>query len=391
MPIGYFVPEFPSQTHAFFWREIGAMEDAGEEVVLYSTRRPPDDACPHEFAPAARARTRYVFPPRQGARLLATRPGRVARALSYVARLSETTAGQRARLLPLIAAAADLAADCRRRGIRHVHIHSFANSAHVGALAHILDGLSYSLTLHGDLPVYGRDHAAKTARAAFCVGVTAPLLEQIRGVYAGPLHLIPMGVDVERFRPAGRAAPAGPLLAVTVARLTYAKGHRFFLRAMRQAVDRGLDVRYAIAGGGPYRKEIEAEIAGLGLGDRVELVGQIGEDQVLDLLRRADLFALTSVGKGEAAPVSVMEAMACGLPVICSRIGGTADMIEDGVDGFLVGQEDVDAIAAALGRLAAEPELVRGMSDAARASAIAKFSHVTSAGRLLAAIREARG
>ena len=106
------------------------------------------------------------------------------------------------------------------------------------------------------------------------------------------------------------------------------------------------------------------------------MLGQIGEDRVLDLLRRADLFALTSVGKGEAAPVSVMEAMACGLPVICSAIGGTPDMIEDGVDGFLTGQEDVDAIAAALGRLAAEPDLVRAMSAAARASAMAKFSHV---------------
>ena len=198
-----------------------------------------------------------------------------------------------------------------------------------------------------------------------------------------------MGVDVERFRPAEVPRRDGPLLAVTVARLTFAKGHRYFLRAMRHAVDRGLDIRYAIAGGGPYRDEIEAEAASLDLGDRVEMLGLIGEDQVLDLLRRADLFALTSVGKGEAAPVSVMEAMACGLPVICSAIGGTPDMIEDGVDGFLTGQEDVDAIAAALGRLATEPDLVRAMSAAARASAMAKFSHVTSARKLLAAIREA--
>jgi glycosyltransferase involved in cell wall biosynthesis len=389
MPIGYFVPEFPSQTHAFFWREISAMEDAGEDVAIYSTRRPDPGACPHAFADAARARTHYVFPPRQGAGLLAARPGRVAKAVAYLAGLSETKAAARARLLPLVASAADLAADCRRRGIGHVHFHSFATSAHVGALANILDGLSYSLTLHGDLPVYGHDHAAKTARAAFCVGVTAPLVEQIRGVYSGPVRLIPMGVDVDRFRPAEGVGREGPLLAVTVARLTYAKGHRFFLRAMRQAVDRGLDVRYAIAGGGPWREEIEGEIAGLGLGDRVELVGQIGEDAVLDLLRRADLFALTSVGKGEAAPVSVMEAMACGLPVICSRIGGTPDMIEDGIDGFLTGQEDVGAIATALGRLAAEPGLAREVSAAARASAVAKFSHIASAGRLLAAIREA--
>jgi glycosyltransferase involved in cell wall biosynthesis len=392
MPIGYFVPEFPSQTHAFFWREIGAMEAAGAELALYSTRRPDPGACPHAFADAARARTRYVFPPRAGTGLLAGRPARLARAAGYLAGLSETPRRGRAALLPLVAAAADLAADCRRRGIGHVHVHSFANSAHVAALAHILDGLSYSLTLHGDLPVYGRDHAAKCARAAFCVGVTAPLLEQIRGVYDGPVHLIPMGVDVERFRPPDPPRRRdGPLVVLTVARLNRTKGHRYFLQAMARVTGQGHDIRYRIAGDGPHRETLRAEIRDAGLEDRVELLGQVGEDRVLDLLREADLFALTSFGRGEAAPVSVMEAMACGLPVICSAIGGTPAMIEDGRDGFLVPQQDVDAIAAALGRLAAEPDLAAAMAAAARASAVAKFSHTASAARLLDVIRSTGG
>lgn len=392
MPTGYFVPEFPSQTHAFFWREIGAMEDAGEELVLYSSRRPDPRACPHSFAEAARNRTHYVFPPRKGLRLLATRPGRLWAALRYVMGLRETPLAARVRLMPLIASAADLAVDCRQKNIRHVHIHSFANSAHVGALAHILDGLSYSLTLHGDLPVYGCDHVAKAYRAAFCVGVTAPLLEQIRSIYAGPIHLIPMGVDVEHFRPSPESRAAGtPFLAVTIARLTWTKGHRFFLHAMRQATDRGLDMRYCIAGAGPYREDLEKEVRELGLTDRVEFLGQIGEDAVLDLLRRADLFALTSIGKGEAAPVSVMEAMACGVPVICSRIGGTGDMIDDGVDGFLTGQEDVDAIAAALVELMTDLDRARSMAEAARASAISRFSHIAEAHRLLAALHGIEG
>lgn len=392
MPIGYFIPEFPSQTHAFFWREVRAMEQDGQEMVLFSSRRPPLEACPHAFAEAARARTHYVFPPKKGFGLLAMRPGRTWKALKYIAGLGETPWRKRAALLPLVFSAADLAAECRRVGVTHVHFHSFANSGHLGALAHILDGLSYSLTLHGDLPVYGRDHAAKTADAAFCVGVTDPLLEQIRGIYSGPVHLIPMGVDVERFSPEPevRGAREG-LLAVTVARLTWTKGHRFFLRAMRQVVDEGLDIHYQIVGAGSHRDEIEKEIATLGLADRVTLLGQLGEDEVLALLRHADLFALTSVGKGEAAPVSVMEAMACGLPVICSRIGGTGAMIETDIDGFLVGQEDVDAIAAALRHLASEGDIGTRMSAAARATALTKFSHVTSARHLLKTIDAATG
>lgn len=363
------------------------MEQAGQEMALFSSRRPPADACPHAFAQEARARTHYVFPPRKGLALLATRPGRTFKALKYIAGLGETPWRKRFALLPLVLSAADLAATCREMGVTHVHFHSFANSGHLGALAHILDGLSYSLTLHGDLPVYGRDHGAKTKDAAFCVGVTDPLLEQIKGIYSGPVHLIPMGVDVERFCPEPKARAQGDgLVGVTVARLTWTKGHRFFLRAMRQAIDDGVDIRYQIVGAGTHRAEIESEIATLGLEDRVTLLGQLGEDEVRDLLRKADLFALTSVGKGEAAPVSVMEAMACGLPVICSQIGGTGAMIETGVDGFLVGQEDVDAIAAALKRLATEGDIAAGMARAARETALTKFSHVTSARRLLETI-----
>lgn len=387
MKIGYFVPEFPSQTHAFFWREIRAMEQAGHDVMIVSSRRPPADSCPHGFNEEARARTHYVFPPRRGFDLLVTHPGRVGKALKYIANLDETPWRKRALLLSLVFSAADLVANCRQAGVGHVHFHSFANSAHLGALAHILGGVSYSLTLHGDLPVYGRDHAAKAANAAFCVGVTEPLLEQLRGVYAGPLHRIPMGVDVDRFSGKVPTHPKnGALLAVTVARLTWTKGHRFFLQAMQQVVGEGFDIRYQIVGSGSHREEIENEIAALGLKDRVDLLGQLSEDEVLTLLQHADLLALTSVGKGEAAPVAVMEAMACGLPVICSRIGGTSAMIEDGSDGFLVEQGNVDEIAMALRRVASESETRNRISIAARKTAVKKFSHITSAERLLKTI-----
>src|SRR5258708_15900 len=63
MKIGYLVPEFPNQTHIFFWREILALRRLGESIVLLSTRRPPSQACRHEFASSARAETRYLLPP----------------------------------------------------------------------------------------------------------------------------------------------------------------------------------------------------------------------------------------------------------------------------------------------------------------------------------------
>lgn len=391
--IGVIVPEFPGQTHAFFWREINAMEEAGAEVQIFSTRKPPESACPHGFRDAARARTQYLFPPSLSDALpeVARRPGRLAAAMRYVAGLTETPMAGRAKLGALLPSAAQLLRQCRAQGIRHVHIHSCANAAHLGALANILGDLSYSLTLHGNLPVYGTDHAAKFARAGFVSGVTRPLAAEIKGVRPD-LHapVIMMGVDAERFTPGNKAkAPADtPFQVVSIARLNMTKGHRFFLRAMAALRDQGAPkIRYAIAGDGPAQTEIEAEIARLDLGAQVQMLGPVSEDRVMALLQGADALALTSVGQGEAAPVAVMEAMACGLPVISSIIGGTPDMIEDGKDGLLAAQEDVEGIANALRRIAEDPALADSIGQAARKTALAKFDYRANATRLLEEIR----
>lgn len=387
--IAYLVPEFPGQTHAFFWREIQALEEAGLRVRTLSTRRPAPGACPHDFAAAAAARTVYLFPPPLAAvARLARRPVRTLRALAYVLGLSETPWHRRLALVGLIASASALGRICRRERLGHVHIHSCATAAHLGALAAILDDLSYSLTLHGDLPVYGTDHAAKMARAGFVAAVTRPLAAQIAAVSPGtPAPVIRMGVDTDRFHPPASARPGGEALeVVTVARLNHTKGHVHLLNAMARLKAEGVAIRYRMAGDGSERAALEAHVARLGLQDEVRFLGPLSEAGVIDLLHSADVLALTSFGAGEAAPVTVMEAMAAGLPTVVSAIGGTPDMIEDGVDGLLVPQRDEEAIAAALRRLAADPALRARIGQAARKTALARFDYRAQARALLEAL-----
>ena len=384
MTLGYLVPEFPGQTHAFFWREIGAIEDEGVAVRLYSTRRPVPGSCPHAFGPEAAARTTYVFPPGGRALLhLALHPLRTLRSVAYVAGLSETPWRERLKLMALVPSAAQLVDDARGHGVSHLHIHSCANAAHLGALASILGGLPYSLTLHGDLPVYGVDHAAKMRRAKFVAAVTRPLAEQIAG--ASPSTDAPviwMGVECNRFAPVSRSRNAVFTVA-TVARLNPMKGHVFALQALAQLRDQGIRIDYLIAGEGPDRAAIEAEIDRLALRGQVRMLGSLDEDRVLDLLQGIDALLLTSFGQGEAAPVTVMEAMACGLPVICSRIGGAPDMINDGVDGYLVDQRDVAAIADRLLRLLNDADLAEQIGVKARETALALFDRRRNARLLL--------
>lgn len=164
--LGYLVPEFPGQTHVFFWREVLALREMGVGVRMISTRRP-TAACRHEFAEAAAGETHYLWPAKMGVAGWESikRAGGVARAMGYVAGLRESSIKQRVKYLGLILCAADLVELCRREGIGHVHGHSCADAAHVLAIAKLMGGPTYSLTLHGDLPVYGKDHRSKMAGA----------------------------------------------------------------------------------------------------------------------------------------------------------------------------------------------------------------------------------
>lgn len=380
MKVAILIPEFPSQTHAFFWREIQALRSLGIDVVLVSTRRPSADACRHEFAGPAAQETDYLFPPHWVADtlFLMLQPAAVIRAFRYVFGLNESSWTQRLSALLLLVPAARLCRLAHKKRFRHLHVHSFANSAHVAALAKLLGGSNFSLALHGDLEVYGRDHASKVKLAGFIRCVTLPLKQQLldRSILSpSKIHLLWMGVDTKHFAPKKRSIrlAENPFRLLTVARLHVNKGHRFALQAIRRLKVQGINVRYTIVGDGPAQEDIARQVKSLELSDMVDMVGTKSEVDVLRLLESSDALLLTSVGVGEAAPVAVMEAMACALPVVCSVIGGTRDMINHGHDGFLVPQEDVDAIATCIRQLIDDPELALRVGSAARIRAVQIF------------------
>lgn len=393
MRIGYVVPEFPSQTHAFFWREVSALRQEGHVVHVFSTTRPPQDACRHEFAQQARAETTYLAPPRGHHVLKALVGARVdglRAAVRHVAACRFDSPRDAFRLAAIALCAADLASHAQRLGLEHIHIHSCADAAHLGAVGRLLGGPPYSLTLHGDLTVYGRDHARKMADALFVSVVTRPLQLQVMqetGRSAAQVPVIWMGVDTARFAPGPPRAqdedPTSPLRLLTIARLNRTKGHLFALRALRRVIDEGEAVHYVIAGAGPQEDAIREEVRALGLDEVVDLIGTVSEGAVLRLLHSSDVFVLPSFGLGEAAPVSVMEAMACGLSVISSVIGGTPDMMTDGVHGLLVEQQDVDALASSIVSLAHDPELRRRLGEHARERALDAFDYRTNARKLV--------
>ena len=368
-----------------------ALEELGVEVHLGATGRPAAP-CHHDGAAAAARRTKYAFPPTLTATRSLTRLAGWRRVAGYVASLSER-GGARLKHLVTAACAAELAAHAYSAGIEHIHVHSCADAAHLAAMTYLLGGPTYSLHLHGDLPVYGTDHRQKMEHALFVSAAAEPMRRQIVeevGLPAARTFTMKMGVDTGRFTIRPTEPRRGPLHVVTVSRLALCKGHKHGLAAMKTAIERGAALRYSIVGEGPDRASIEADVRRYDLGNHVQMLGGLGEREVAGLLRTADVFLLSSVGLGEASPVAVMEAMASGLAVVCSRIGGTPDMITDGVDGLLVEQADEPGLAGALERLHDDDELRARMARAARARAESQFDSRQLAARMLETIQAAR-
>jgi glycosyltransferase involved in cell wall biosynthesis len=203
------------------------------------------------------------------------------------------------------------------------------------------------------------------------------------GVPADRISWSWVGTDTDRFRPAD-SRPSSPVLrVVTVARLNPAKGYQHALPAMAMLRDRGVDFRYSIVGSGPYESEIRSLVERHALVDRVSVLGSRSSEEVADILRDSDVFVLPTAGLGEGTPAAVCEAMSAGLPIVATEVGGLADMVEEGVSGFLVRPGDARALFDAVVRLSSDPGLRARMGAAARRKAVAEYDYRAVATRIL--------
>lgn len=208
--------------------------------------------------------------------------------------------------------------------------------------------------------------------AAAVVALSASLRETAsRTLPALPIQVIPNGVDGARFRPAEVSHDTRDLHLVSVARLLERKGLHYLLEAII-AQPAPLPVRLTIIGTGPYQDELRRLTAALGLSDRVTFKGFVPNDQLADLYRGADLFVLPS--QTESFGLVFAEAMASGLPILATRVGGIPDLVRHGLDGLLVEPADPHALRAALARLIANPAERRAMGASARARVLERYS-----------------
>ena len=399
--LGYLVPEFPRQTHIFFWRECEQLRRRDVEPVFLSTRRPPPSACPHAFRDQAAAVTHYVFPPPLSSLWdLLARPLGVCRALGYWLSLGGSLK-ERAKFFGLLVCAAHLAGYCRRHGITHIHVHSCGQAALLAAFAQRLGGPGYSLTLHNPLVDHGPLQRQKWRHARFAIVVTQRLLAEVQRELVGdlpPVYVAPMGVDLDQFQRTtsySPATPGGPVRIFTCGRLHPGKRHDLLIRATGLLRAEGIDARLVIAGEdadsgtGQFRRDLESLVVELGLGEFIRLPGAMSEADVRRELESAHLFGLSS--DTEALGIVMVEAMAMRVPVVTTDVGGTTELVKDGVNGLAVPAGDPAALAAAFRKIATDQGLAERFSAAGRATVEVGFGSDRSAMTIIQALREHAG
>lgn len=209
---------------------------------------------------------------------------------------------------------------------------------------------------------------------------------QVEARYGHKVEVVHNGVDVERFKPLARAPqlraslglPVAARVLASVGRLVGWKGLGVILTLLPQLPQ---DVHYLVVGEGPDEARLREQSARLGLDARVHFCGRIAHDALPALLAQADMLLQPSVGE-ESFGITLVEAMACALPVLASRQGGMTEIVLPGVTGELLPAGDVEAWRGAVAALLAQPDRMRAQGDAARARAVAEFTWAANAVRL---------
>jgi glycosyltransferase involved in cell wall biosynthesis len=201
-----------------------------------------------------------------------------------------------------------------------------------------------------------------------------------------PVARVNKGVDVERFHPDGpnlrdQLRLRDQRVVVTVARLVPLKNLRLLLDAIALVRRRVADVHLLIVGSGPEASRLERRAVTLGIADRVTFAGHVTHADTPSWFRSGDVFALSSTF--DNSPNAVLEAMACGLPVVTTDVGGVREFVSDGTGGAVVPPHDPAALAAGLERYLSAPDEARATGARNRARAVAEFSWRASALRLL--------
>jgi glycosyltransferase involved in cell wall biosynthesis len=392
----YVVSLFPCWSETFIVREIHELLRLGLDVRVLSLKHPSESLVQSD---ARQLLDRVLYPPRGWS--LAS--GALREALGHPVvsarelwRLSRGLGRQpQAWIKSLVVWTRTLALLPTLRQLAparlHAHWATYPSTAAMWASARLRVPFSFTAHAHD---IFVADHllAEKLRAAEFAVTISdfnrRYLAEHVTPLAREVMRVVHCGVAVSQFafRPAGRR----PRRVLSVGRLDPIKGFEDLIKACAILRGRAVDFDCHIVGDGPLEGRLRALIESHGLQDQVKLIGACPQAQVLEQLYAASVFVLASVvaadGNRDGIPVALMEAMACGAPVVSTRVSGIPELVEDGVCGLLAEPGDPSDLARCIEQQLHDADRARAMAVAARFRIETDFDAAREAGKLHAAM-----
>jgi colanic acid/amylovoran biosynthesis glycosyltransferase len=375
----YLFERFPSFGQTFCYREVAELYRQGVAAPIFSIRNPKDEPAQDWDARIVR-RVHYLPEEKE---LLddvrrASKKGRLA--AEIVAALDGW--GRRTDFLRLYQAVY-VGLRLQEVGINHVHAHFAGMAARTAFWIAKFFPITFSFTSHAnDIFAPGNfeislDKLVSAARVIITeTNYSEKFLRERFPERADRIHRIYNGLNLAEFGHANFASD--PPLIVTIGRLIVKKGFANLIRACALLVERGKSFRCEIFGEGPLENQLRAQIEELALQKRIQLPGPKPQHELRVCLANASVFVLPSVPEPEGGmdnlPTVIMEAMATGLPVVSTKIGGIPEMVIDNQTGFLVQPEDAVALAGAIERVLTERSLGQKLGQAGHERAQKLFS-----------------
>ena len=427
--IAYILRSYPRLSQTFIVNEILALEQLGLNLHLFAITNPHEPIV-QEYVTQVRAPVEYLedAAKRERAAVRAEHawaeqqaPARYAEMRSYVEQSSWLddgyTSASRFECLDYAVHLAGLLERERSAGrpIDHLHAHFAHDPTLIALLVHMLTGASFSFTAHARDLVQIPPHALieRIAQATFMLTCSGTNMDYVNDVVPEPLRtkvrLIYHGVNLDGFQPRtnnqeprikGQTDASGsgfsvlgstnPLI-LSVGRLVEKKGFPDLIAACAQLRQTGRQFRCAIYGEGPLHDQLSALITQLDLGDCVTLAGECSQAELIPIIQRAAIFALTPFvtedNDRDGIPNVLVEAMACGLPVVSTAVAGIPELVRHGENGLMVAPHDLPALADALAALLDDQARREQMGACARETVVAHFD-LRAAARQIATLFE---
>jgi glycosyltransferase involved in cell wall biosynthesis len=392
-PLLYVLKRFPRVSETFVLNELLALEERGERIVVDALLAP-EEGPRHPELERLRAPVRYLPRyPRLGDRRVALAHLRVGirfpRRWLRLARTARRTGTWR-RFLQ----AGLVARRVKRERARHIHAHFATAAAEVARDAASLAGVPFTVTAHAK-DIFKRENArllrSRLDGAAAVVTISEFNADHLRKVLAAgvPVRHVPNGMPLPAPAP---PSPDGPVLCV--ARLIPKKGVDVLIEACALLADELPGLRAEIVGDGPLAGELLELARKRGIEDRVDFLGALASDEVDAALRRSSLVALpcriAADGDRDGIPTVLLEAMARGIPVVSTRIGGIPEVVRDRATGLLVDPDSPRELAGAISSLAGDRSRAESLGAGGRSLIRERFDPRRSATLLESVFEEAQ-